>query len=85
MRMTCLHWCVSSCLRVLLGLNSDPHQFVIDEVDEDLENLEVALSNEVSPGKRRRRLSLLVIVSAVIVVSAFEDLMLNRCRGLSRS
>ena len=47
---------------------------MIDEVDEDLENLEVALSNEASPGKRRRRLSLLVIVSTVITLSAFPGL-----------
>ena len=59
------HWCVSARLQLLSEPDDYVRQFVIDEVDEDMENLEVALSSEVCPGKRRRRLSLLVIVSTV--------------------
>ncbi|KAH9917424.1 uncharacterized protein B0H18DRAFT_1034578 [Fomitopsis serialis] len=42
--------------------------FVIDEVEEeDLANLERALSNQPSPSKRRRRLSVLVIELALAI------------------
>ncbi|EPS94785.1 hypothetical protein FOMPIDRAFT_1054788 [Fomitopsis schrenkii] len=44
--------------------------YVIDEMDEDLENLEAALSNGAPPGKRRRRLSLLVIELALAIKQA---------------
>ncbi|KAI0736717.1 hypothetical protein C8Q72DRAFT_879134 [Fomitopsis betulina] len=44
--------------------------YVIDEVDEGLANLEAALSNDVFPGKRRRRLSLLVIDLALAIKQA---------------
>lgn len=60
-------WCVSSSPDLAFALNAGPLQYVIDEVDEGLANLEAALSNDVFPGKRRRRLSLLVIVSALVL------------------
>lgn len=58
---------------------------MIDEMDEDLENLEAALSNGAPPGKRRRRLSLLVIVSALILIPVHHDFVLNVRRNVPRS
>ena len=77
--MTHPHWCVPARLQLLSEPDDYARQFVIDEVDEDMENLEVALSSEVCPGKRRRRLSLLVVVSTVCTASiaVLKDLMLD--------